>query len=157
MALKQNRKRKNTFDRMIEQYGSEEEFDQIRPDKLQRYAISLIKDIAFGNIDYEKQSKYFLNEMILQALLYELNLKISWYTSIKIPFDYYMSNSFNKPNISPNTANDVNMTYRAVIDILFCLNYIKNAVMVTSSTLDTSAIYQVPFALQQKRQALTLL
>ena len=153
----QKKKRKNTFERIAEQNGGEINFEMMRSDKIQRYAISIIKDIAYGNIDYETQGKYFMDEMLIQALKYTLDMKISYYSTINYVTTVYMGTP-DKPMINDDMLSRINGMWKQTQDLLFCLNTIRNAVYTTDLNFgDISKLYEVPFILQKFKYVLTFM
>lgn len=62
-------KKENALDRYISRYGS---LDYIKPNEVQRLAIGIFKDLAYGNItqaDIDKYSTFFLDHSNLDNLI----------------------------------------------------------------------------------------
>lgn len=147
------KKRKNTFDRMIMEYG-EEGIESIRSDKLQRLALNIIKDIAYGNIRYEEQGQFFLNEMILNALDYTLTSKLQYQTAIKTAMDAYITSN-NFPMLPPMEQQSVNVAWGKCTEVYQIIITLYNAVKYTMLNMgDISALYNVPVQIQRYRSSI---
>ena len=153
--MTQQRKRKNTFDRMIEQYG-EDNFDEIRADKMQRFANSIIRDIGFGNIDYETQGKFFYDEQIIQAIKYELQTKLVYYECAQLAFNNYLFLPQPMSVQTQDLVTNMSASFKKTSDICFVLHTILNAIMYTDNNLgDISRLYEVPFNIRAVKNVLT--
>lgn len=143
---KKNR-RPNTFDRMINECGGIEHIEEIRADKLQKYAPSLIRDIAYGNIRFDEQGQLFLNEMILSAIDTVANTKLSYHTAVKCAMDYYiMQSEFNM--LSPQDQQMTRIAWQKTSDVFNILNTVIWAIKYTQTHLNdpdaTVHLYNVP-------------
>lgn len=147
------RQRKNTFDRMIMEYG-EDGIDSIRSDKMQRYAAGIIKDIAFGNIRYEEQGQFFLNDMLMNALDYVLTIKLQYQTSIKTAMDAFIT-SPNFPSMPPMEQQNMNVAWGKCTEVYQILITLYNAVRYTMINKgDVSALFSVPVQIQKYRSSI---
>lgn len=147
------KKRLNTFDRMVNEFG-EDGFDSIRSDKMQRYAMGIIKDIAFGNIRYEEQGKFFLNEMVLNSIDYILSIKLQHQTSIKIAMDSFVT-SQNFVNLQPVEQQNMTVAWNKTIEVYQILITIYNAVrMVMLNAGDITPLFNVPVQIQNYRSSI---
>lgn len=153
MANRPMKKRKNTFDRMIEEFGKDG-IDSIRADKMQRYAMSLIKDIAYGTIRYEEQGEFFLNEMIVNALDYVLTIKLQHYSSIKIAMDSYIT-SQNYTRLQPMEQKNMTIAWNKTNEIYQILITVYNAVRMAKINMgDVTELYNVPVRIQNYRSSI---
>lgn len=157
MAAKKKIRRTNTFDRMITDVGGIEHIEEMRADKLQKYAPSLIRDIAYGNIRFDEQGQLFLNEMILSAIDTVANSKLTYHTAVKNAMDFYvMQPAF--ANLSQMDQQATQIAWQKSGDIFNILNAVIWAVKYTQSHLNdpdaTVALFNVPNTISSCRSAI---
>lgn len=153
MANNNRNKRKNTFDRMVEEVGIDG-FDTIRADRMQKHAMALIKDIAFGNIRYEEQGQFFLNEMLMSSLDHVLSIKLQHYSSIKIAMDTYITSQA-YVLLQPIEQQNMSVAWSKINDVYQILITIYNAVRLTKINAgDISALFNVPVQIQNYRSSI---
>lgn len=154
MNNNQKKKRLNTFDRMLNDNGGVEGIETIRSDRMQRYALGIIKDIAYGTIRYEEQGQFFLNEMIVNAIDYVLTSKLQYQTAIKMAMDSYITS----PNficLPPQEQNNINVAWGKCSEVYQILMVLSNAIKYTMvNSGDISALYNVPVQLQRYRSSI---
>lgn len=79
--MKHQRKAKsNYFQQNIQKFG-ENFIGQKNAGELEMDAIRVFRDIARGNIDVERDGKYFLNPQFLECCITSASLKLSLYTT----------------------------------------------------------------------------
>lgn len=95
--------KQNYLQMMVKNYGENWVVTQT-PDNIQRSSKRIIKEIAKGCYDYEKQGQYFLNLKFLENLIIgltnELEINTLNLTACRFMYQYY-------PN-TPNLAQQIN-------------------------------------------------
>lgn len=118
----QKRKKKNNyFSRNVEQYG-EDFLNLINRAQLIEDAPRIIRDIAYGRIDYSEFDKYFMNQDLMIILIDYVQTQLRYYSSSLQCMDY---------------------TLQAIVNNVYYIdNYSYNAIVQSrASTLNYTMIY----------------
>lgn len=127
----------NYIQNMVNQYG-ETWIVTVRPEDIQRSSKRIFKDMVYGNIDYEKYGKYFLDSKFLDNLIIacknELETNTIYFNAVSFYKGYYP----NIPNIGVHLTH-LNTLCFIYSNILSKLNTVKQTNNI-GYLADTSAI-----------------
>lgn len=123
---------------------------------IQRSALRILKDICYGNIRFEDQGKYFLDENLLTALHYTATTRLNSNRVILAAMDFYVCSEQFK-YLDPATRNIYVATHTGISERYNILNILVNALAIAISQggRDISPLAMVQVQIQKYRRSIS--